>query len=73
MSKPPKGLDLAVRVVSLILLAVLVLGGFSALVLLFFAPIVGWLVWRLYDRTTELEKKLAALEKPAGEPKSDEP
>ena len=65
MSKPMKGLDLAVRVVFLVLLALFVFGGLAGILLLFFVPIVGWFVWRLLDRTSELEKRLAALEKPA--------
>jgi hypothetical protein len=69
MSKPLRTTNLVVRVVFLALMAALVIGGLGVLVLLFFIPIVGWLVWRLYDRTAELEKRLAAIERPAGEAK----
>ncbi len=64
MTKPLRGLDIAVRVVFLVLLAIFVFGGLGALLLLVFVPVVGWLLWRLLDRTAELEERLAALENP---------
>ncbi len=33
-----------------------------ALVVLFYIPISGWLIWRLMDRTSSLEARVAALE-----------
>jgi predicted tellurium resistance membrane protein TerC len=57
-------IDLVVRLLLLVLIAFLyVIPGISFLVLLFFIPIVGWVLWRDSDRIKELEKKLAAYEK----------
>jgi hypothetical protein len=67
LSKPARRLDLAVRVVFFVLLAVLVLGGLGAYVILFFIPIFGWFVWRDQDRIRQLEKRLAELERPTGQ------
>ena len=55
----------------LVLIALLMFaGGVFVFVLIFFVPIAGWLIWRDQDRIAELEKRLAALEKP--EQKSEE-
>jgi len=59
-------------VVFLILLVVLMIGSLVGLVP-FFLPIVGWLVWRPYDRTADLEKRLVAVEKFTGEEKPSNP
>ncbi len=63
MSKPLTGIDMAVRIVFLVLLGILtfVLGG---LVIVFFVPISLWYIWQLQDRTKHLEERVAALEGP---------
>jgi nicotinamide riboside transporter PnuC len=66
MSKPggrSSFLDTAVKVVFLLLMAFVVLVE-PVLFLVFFVPIVGWFVWSAHSKTAELEKRLAALEKP---------
>jgi hypothetical protein len=56
--------DLFVRLLFLVLIAFLyIIPGVSFLVLLFFIPIVAWVLWRDSDRIKELEKKLATLER----------
>ena len=55
------------RVTFLVLVAVIALGE-PILVLVFFIPVVGWMLWRDQDRISELEKRLAALENPAPTP-----
>ena len=63
MSKRQVSLNSVFRIVLLILMAFFVLGE-PVLFLIFFVPIVGWYVWRLNDRTKELERKLADKDKP---------
>ena len=73
MSKPRSSrgaLELAVKVVFLALLVLVVIAS-AYLLLIFFVPVVVWYIWSLYDKTAKLEKRVAALEKPA-EPKSEE-
>ncbi len=69
MSRPQGTLEIAVRVVFVVLLGFLVLAQ-PVLFLIFFVPIAAWLIWRIHDKNAELEKRLAALEKQ--EPKSEE-
>ena len=66
MSKPMTTLDITVRVVFLALIAFLTLTGIVIFVLLVFIPVITWYVWRLLDRTKELEARLSALEGPSG-------
>jgi hypothetical protein len=66
MSKSRVNVEVASRLAFLALLALLVFGGLYWYVLIFYIPIVGWFVWRYEDRISELEKRLAAVEKPAG-------
>lgn len=72
MSRPRSSgaLVIAVKVVFLALLVLIVIAS-AFLLLIFFVPVVVWYIWSLYDRTAKLERRLAALEKPA-EPKSEE-
>ena len=70
LAKQLKGVDLASRVLFLVLLGFLVLGGFEYFILIFLIPIIGWILWRDQDRISELERQLAALTKPP-EPKPD--
>jgi predicted tellurium resistance membrane protein TerC len=64
-------IDLVVRLLLLVLIAFLyVIPGISFLVLLFFIPVVGWVLWRDSDRIKELEKKVAALERNERPPSS---
>jgi uncharacterized membrane protein len=63
MSKPRGTIDLIVRVVFLVLLALLTL-SLGLLLLIFFVPVVGWYIWRFNDKNKELEERLAALEGP---------
>ncbi len=56
-------LENAVKVVFLMLMALIYIAS-SLLFLLFFIPIIGWFVWRAHDKAAELEKRVAALEKP---------
>ena len=57
-------IDLFVRLLFLVLIAFLyIIPGIQFLVLLFFIPIVAWILWRDSDRIKELEKKLAAFER----------
>jgi 4-amino-4-deoxy-L-arabinose transferase-like glycosyltransferase len=67
LSKSSRIWGTAVRVVFLVLIALIALTE-PVLVLIFFIPIVGWLVWRDQDRIATLEKRLAALEKPEQKP-----
>ncbi len=60
-TKPAVGINLAVRVVFLVLVAFLAF-AIGGLLFVFFAPIVGWYVWRLLDKTAELEKRITELE-----------
>ncbi len=62
MSKPLTSVDTAVRVIFLVLLGFLIFGGLGGFVVLFYIPISGWLIWRLMDRTSSLEARVAALE-----------
>jgi hypothetical protein len=74
VSKPASSrglLETAVKVVFLALLVIIVIAS-AYLLLIFFVPIVVWYIWRLYDRTAKLEKRVAALEKP-WETKPDKP
>ena len=73
LSKPAnQAMATVVRVVLLVLLALLLLSpGASPLVLIVIIPVMVWLIWRDQDRIAELEKRLAAPEKPA-QPKSAE-
>ena len=61
--------SLIVRLLFAILLAflVLILGTFF---LLFYVPVVTWVLWRDADRVAELEKKMAAYDKMYGKPGS---
>jgi predicted tellurium resistance membrane protein TerC len=57
-------IDLIVRLLLLVLIAFLyIIPGIQFLVLLFFIPVVAWVLWRDSDRIKELEKKLAAYER----------
>jgi predicted tellurium resistance membrane protein TerC len=57
-------IDLIVRLLFLVLIAFLyIIPGIQFLVLLFFIPVVAWVLWRDSDRIKELEKKLAAYER----------
>ena len=57
-------IDLVVRLLFLIVVAFLVIiPGVNYLVLAIFVPVVAWVVWQDAGRISELEKKLAALEK----------
>ncbi len=65
MSKTVVRLDIIIRVVFVVLLAFLLLfPGINYFVLLFFVPIATWYVWRLQDRTRDLERRIASLEGP---------
>lgn len=73
MSKPRSSrglLETAVKVVFLGLLVLIVIAS-AFLLLIFFVPVVVWYIWSLYDKTSKLEKRIAALEKPS-EAKSEE-
>ena len=48
-----------VRIVFLVLVGLIALEE-PVLVLIFFVPVVGWLIWRDQDRIAELEKQLAS-------------
>ncbi len=73
VSKPKSSptLEMAVRVVFLALLVLIALVVPSSFVLIFFVPVVVWYIWKLRDKTTKLEQRIAALEKPS-EVKSEE-
>ena len=65
VSKPRSSrgiLETAVKVVFLGLLVLIVIAS-AFLLLIFFVPVVVWLIWRLMDRTAELERRLAEKEK----------
>lgn len=57
-------LEATVKVVFLILVGFIGYVFTANLFILFFAPIIGWLVWTSRDRVSQLEQKVAALEKP---------
>ncbi|MDA4118984.1 MAG: hypothetical protein OK436_00155 [Thaumarchaeota archaeon] len=68
MSKPKKSpgiLEESVRVVFLILIGFIGLVFTQNFFALFFIPIVGWLIWATRDKTSNLERRVAALEKPS--------
>ena len=68
VSKPRSSrgvLELAVKVVFLGLLVLIVIAS-AFLLLIFFVPVVVWFIWRLMDRTAELERRLAEKEKSGG-------
>ena len=65
MSKPRGALDSSARIVFVILLGVLTL-ALSFLFLIFFVPVVAYYLWKVMDRTRELERKVAELEKGSG-------
>ena len=60
MSKANRSLNTAVRIVFVILLAFLTLAG--VLFLIFFVPIITYLIWNDQTRIAELEKKVSAME-----------
>lgn len=64
MSKTGVRLNTISKIVFLVLLALISISE-PILVLVFFIPVVGWLIWRDQDRMAALEKRLAALEGPA--------
>ena len=51
------------KVTFLVLIAVVAISE-PVLVLVFFVPVVGWMLWRDQDRISELEKRITALETP---------
>ena len=61
MSKQSGSLNTILKVVFVALLGLLTL-TLGLLLLIFFVPVVAWYVWRLSERNTDLEKRLAALE-----------
>lgn len=69
LSKTGSRVNTVSRIVFLVLMGLIALTE-PVLVLIFFVPIVGWLVWRDQDRIAALERRLAALEgpKPAQNP-----
>jgi len=73
LSKPQarKGLTTAVRIVFLVLLAFLAI-SLPGILIIVFVPVIGWYIWSLLDKNAELEKRIAALEKPRGR-ESDKP
>jgi hypothetical protein len=70
MSRAPMRMSAITRIIFLVLVAVITLGE-PILVLVFFVPIAGWLIWRDQDKIAQLEKRLAALEGPP-QPKTEE-
>ncbi|HEY6282699.1 MAG TPA: hypothetical protein VIW22_02105 [Nitrososphaerales archaeon] len=69
MSKPRSSrgiLETAVKVVFLGLLVLIAIALPAFLLLIFFVPVVVWFIWRLMDRTAELERRLAEKEKSGG-------
>ncbi len=74
MSKPKSSrgvLEMAVKVVFLILMGFIGLVFTQNFFALFFVPIIGWYVWSNHDKASDLGRRVAALEKP-DEPKSEE-
>jgi flagellar biogenesis protein FliO len=63
MSKA-KGLDVTVRIVFFILLGFLTL-FLSLIFLAVFVAVAGYYLWKLQDKTKELEERLSALEGPS--------
>jgi hypothetical protein len=61
LSKPGIRMSSITRIIFLVLLGLIALSE-PILVLIFFVPIVGWLIWRDQDRISQLEKRLAAIE-----------
>jgi 4-amino-4-deoxy-L-arabinose transferase-like glycosyltransferase len=61
LSKRGTSVNAITRIIFLVLLGLIALSE-PILVLIFFVPIVGWLIWRDQDRISQLEKRLAALE-----------
>jgi len=62
MSKPRGSMDVAVRVIFVILMGVLTI-FLSLLFLAVFVAVVAWYLWKANDRIAALEKKLADKEK----------
>lgn len=70
MSKTFARLPTITRVIFLVLLALVTISE-PILVLIFFIPIIGWLIWRDQDKIAELERRLAALEPSTPKPKPE--
>lgn len=64
MSKSSFRINTVTRIIFLVLLGLIALRE-PIVVLVFFIPIAGWLIWRDQDKIAQLEKRLAALEAPA--------
>ena len=64
-------MSMAVKIVFLILMGLVVL-TVPVLFLVFFVPIIGWIVWSDHDKIAELERRLAVPENPTVK-KSEEP
>jgi len=65
MTKTP--IQYAQQIIVLLLLAfVFLITG--ELFLLFFVPVVAYVIWSLYDKNRELERRLHTLEKPGEKP-----
>ncbi|HKT21561.1 MAG TPA: hypothetical protein VJR06_02915 [Nitrososphaerales archaeon] len=69
MSRQPIRISAITRITFLVLLGLIALG--FPIILFVFVPVLGWFIWRDQDRISQLEKRLAALEKPS-QPKSAE-
>ena len=67
MSKTPMQTGLQIAVVLLLAFVFLLT---TELLLLFFVPIVVYVIWSIYDKTRDLERRLSELEKP-GEKKPE--
>ena len=68
--KPKSGatLEFAVRLIFLVLLAFIGwIFTFGSLFILFYIPMVTWIIWSDRDRIIALEKKIAELEKKPGQ------
>ena len=58
VSRPQTSASVVIRVTFLILMGLVAL-LFGFLFLAVFVPVVGWFLWRLMDRVSELEARLA--------------
>jgi 4-amino-4-deoxy-L-arabinose transferase-like glycosyltransferase len=67
VSKPRPSINSITRLIFLVLVGLIALSE-PILILAVLVPVVGWVLWRNQDRIGELERRLAALERPPNKP-----
>ena len=72
MSKPKGVLESAAQVVIVIFAGVLGTIFTGSIYMPFFVPVVGYFLWKIYDKTKELESRLSKLERAPEELKPEQ-